>query len=120
MGNVVELNKYRSRKKRSFLEKHQPLLKQFIEGFVHQHFKMSFAVVNAQYLAQRAMENETAWDYYDFREELKEAISKVYGTLIWQEIQRMPWFDKNCISPEDLIEQCMLYYILGETPAANR
>jgi hypothetical protein len=120
MSKIVDFKKYRVKRKKSFIAQNEALLRQFIQGFVQRNFKSSFTLVNSQYLAQRALENETAWDYHDFRDDLKEAITKVYGQLIWDEIQTMPWFDKQWFTPEDIIEECISYYILGETPVANQ
>ena len=76
-------------------------------------------MINQQYLAHKAYQNEMAWDYQDFREELKDAVRQVFGDQLWDEVRNLYWFDPQWITRDELIELCISYFILGKTKAAN-
>ena len=118
-SNVISLKEYRQLRKKLFMERHQTRVENFITSFISQNFKMNFDMINQQYLAHKAYQNEMAWDYQDFREELKDAVRQVFGDQIWAEVRALYWFDPQWISRDELIELCISYFILGKTKAAN-
>ena len=111
--NVVEMADYRRRKKVSFLAENRGRLEHFFQRFVDKHFKVNIDVFNALYSQQKLFQNELAWDYYDFREDLGEAIRSVYGPLLWEEINKERWFNAKCVSYDEAIERCTSEFILA-------
>lgn len=114
VNNVTELDAFRRKRKKKFLEDNKVPLEDFFSRFVSKYFAIGFDVFNALYIQQKLQQNEMAWDYYDFREDLIEAISNVYGETIWQEINCEPWFNSRWLSFEEVIERCMRQFILAK------
>jgi hypothetical protein len=120
MGSkVIYLNEYRQKKKKIFRERHKSRVENFIAAFIGQNFKVNFYDLNQQYLAYKSYENEMAWDYCDFREELKDAIKQVFGQQLWNEINSLYWFDPQWISQDELFELCTSSFILGSRKQQN-
>lgn len=120
MGSLINLSRYRHQRKSTYLKAYEHQLEKFFEGFLTRHFKESFSILSAQYMACKVHQNEMAWDYDDFRDALKDAIAIVYGGAIWGEITQQRWFDKRFISQEEIIERCTTYFILQDTRVANQ
>lgn len=113
MGQVIELAKYRSVKKRSYLKKYESHIHKFVDHFIHRNIRCSFESISQHYIASKQAEQATAWDYYDLRDSLKDAIHEVFGDQIWLECNQFYWFDSRYISKEDLVESCISQMILG-------
>lgn len=119
MGTVISLDSYRTSKRRLYMERHGTRLQKFIEAFVLLNFKTSFAAISQDYLAQRVHNNEEAWDYYDFRDLIRDGIMEVFGDQVWNEIRRCHWFDPQWISKEEVIDKLVSFFILGKTNVAS-
>ncbi len=119
MGTLISLDQYRSHQKRLYMERYGARLEKFIEAFVLQNFKTSFALVNQHYLTQRVNDNEEAWDYYDFRDLLKEGIAVAFGDQVWDEVRNFHWFDSQWLSRDEVIDKVVTVFILGKTGAAS-
>lgn len=118
-SKITSLTEYRATRKRLFMQDHKQRVERFVKSFISKNFKINYDMINQYYLTQKASENELAWDYHDFRDELKDAIAKVFGEQMWREVKTMYWFDPICISKDELLETCMTVFILGNTKAAN-
>lgn len=112
-SNIVELAEFKRARKRHFLSEHASRLDEFFSQFVAIHFSINFDIFNKVYLHQKLFQNEMAWDYYDFREELGEAIRSVYGPIIWQQINQLNWFDPRLFTYDEAIERCTSKFILS-------
>jgi hypothetical protein len=117
MVEVISLDSYRWKRKRLYMAQHRSLIDDFVRFFIRQNFQSNFAHLEDRYLALKSLQNEMAWDYYDFRECLREAILEVFGQQLWQEIRHKSWFDPIFITQEELIERCVSIFVLG--PAAS-
>lgn len=113
MSDLIELEKYRLQRRKHYLQKYRSHLDESIQYFIHHHFHLQFDSIRFAYLEARTHQNEVAWDYCDFRETLKEALSEVFGQELWNELKTQPWFDSRFINHDELIERCLSLFILG-------
>jgi hypothetical protein len=120
MGQVIVLAKYRSVKKRSYFKKYEAQINKFVKHFIQRNIRCSFESISQQYIASKQAEQETAWDYYDLRDTLKDAIFEVFGEQIYLECNTLYWFDSRYLSRDDLVENCMSQMILGTDVSAQR
>jgi len=120
MGQVILLNKYRNDRRRSYLKANQSRLDAFFEAFVASHFRINYSKISEHYMAMRFNQNEMAWDYHDFRDDLKEAINEAFGEAMWNEVQGKFWFDDRWLSRDEMIDRCTSFFILGKSYAANQ
>ena len=120
MGQLIELGKYRKDRKRTYLKKYETHLMKFIAHFVHHNIRCSFDSLSHQYIASKQAEQALAWDYYDLRDSLKDALYEVFGEQIWLECKDCYWFDPRYLSKEDLVEVCIRQMILGDDVSAQR
>lgn len=117
---IISLIQFKQDRKKSWRKKYAPALKRFTESFVHDHFRISFNILNDIYVHRKIQDNEMAWDYHDFRDDLRDAIREVYGQLIWDEARRQYWFDQRYLSKDELVELCISCFILGNSMVANQ
>ena len=120
MGNVIELSKFRNERKRSYLRANQTRLDRFFEAFVASHFQVNYLRISEHYMAVRYHQNEMAWDYHDFRDDLRDAINEAFGDAMWVEAQQLFWFDSRWLSRDEMIDRCTSFFILGKSQAANQ
>lgn len=120
MGQVVSLARYRSTKKRSYMKKYEAQLAKFVGNFIYSNVRASFDSVSRYYMAHKQREEAVAWDYYDFRETLKDAVDEVFGQELWTECCRLYWFDPRYISRDDLIDRFVSQLVLGPDVSAQR
>ncbi len=113
MGQVVNLARYRSLKKRSYIKKYEAQLTKFVGNFIYCNVRSSFDSVSRYYIANKQREQAEAWDYYDFRETLKDAIDEVFGRELWEECRKFYWFDARYISRDELIDRFVSQLVLG-------
>ncbi|MCX6131257.1 MAG: hypothetical protein NTX25_19630 [Proteobacteria bacterium] len=120
MGQVIELAKFRTSKKRSYLKKYESHISKFVKQFVSRNIRYSFESISQYYIAQKQKEEALAWDYIDMRETVKEALVEVFGEQMWVECQELYWFDARYLSKDDLLEYCISEMVLGEVASAQR
>ena len=120
MGQVIELAKYRSVKKRSYLKKYESHIHKFVNLFILRNIRCSFESISQQYIANKQAEQAIAWDYYDLRDSLKDAIYEVFGEQIWLECNEFYWFDSRYLSKDDLVESCISQMIFGADVSAQK
>ncbi|MFW7377615.1 MAG: hypothetical protein ACOH5I_02250 [Oligoflexus sp.] len=113
MKAVISLDMYRMKRRRLYLQQHRSLIDESIQFFIRQNFHSNFDHLESRYLAVKSLQNEMAWDYYDFRESLKEAINEVFGKQLLIEISRKKWFDSKFLGQEELIDRCLSLFVLG-------
>lgn len=119
MGDLIQLSKFRNEHKRSYLKANQSRLDRFFEKFVALHFRTNYDSLSERYMALRYQQNEMAWDYHDFREDLKEAIDEAFGDVLWEEVKMLFWFDGRWLSRDEVMDRCTSFFVLGKTAAAN-
>lgn len=120
MKAVISLDSYRVKRRRLYLQQHRTLIDEFIQFFIGQNFPSNFDHLESRYLAVKSYQNEMAWDYYDFRECLKEAIGEVFGQQLWAEIRKKNWFNSTFISQEELVDRCLSLFVLGPAVSGLR
>ena len=113
MGQLIELAKYRTSKRRAYLKRYEAQLSKFISQFLDGHLRYSLEEIHYHSMSVRAQEQSEAWDYVDFRENLKEAFHEAFGQQLWAECQRYYWFDVRFLTKDDLIDRCISTMILG-------
>lgn len=113
MTGVISLSSYRLKRKRLYLQQNRLLMDEYLQYFIGQNFQSNFDHLEDQYLAVKSLQNEMAWDYYDFRECLKDAIQEVFGQQLWKEITTQKWFDSTFIGQEEIIDRCLSLFVLG-------
>lgn len=115
MGQVIELAKFKSMRRRAYLKRYDSHLTKFITRFLDHNLQYSFEAAQYHYMSVKAQANEEAWDYVDFRENLKEAFHEAFGKQIWAECQKLYWFDNRFITQDELMERVISRMILGKT-----
>ncbi len=120
MGKLIELAKYKSVKKRTYLKKYESHINKFVTAFIRHNIRCSFETISQHYIASKQAEQAVAWDYYDLRDSLKDAIHEVFGEQLWCECGQLYWFDERYLSKDDLIENCIQQMVLGADVSALR
>lgn len=120
MGQVVNLARYRYAKKRSYMKKYDTHLNKFVGNFIYSNVRASFDSVSRYYMANKQREQAEAWDYYDFRETLKDAVDEVFGGELWAECRSLYWFDARYICRDDLIDRVVSQLVLGPDMSAQK
>ncbi len=118
MGDLINLRGYRTQKKRSYKKKYEHHISKFVTRFINSHVRSSIDTMRSYYIAGRYSEQAQAWDYYDFREALKDAIDEVFGQQLWEECQRNYWCDTRYISRDELLECFVSQLVLGTFASA--
>lgn len=118
--NVICISAFRREKKLRYIAEHESHLREFFNRFVDHHFQINFGFINDVYMQRKVSQNEMAWDFHDFREELKHAIYTVYGDAIWSELIKEKWFNPVWLSRDEMAERCTSAFILAEGKAANQ
>jgi len=113
MNAAISLDNYRMKRRRQYLQQHRSVIDESIQFFIRQNFHLNFDYLETRYLTVKSLQNEMAWDYYDFRESLKEAIDEVFGQELWKEISKNKWFDSTFLGQEELIDRCLSLFVLG-------
>lgn len=113
MCQVIELAKYRTNKRRAYLKRYDAQLSKFISQFLDANLRYSFEAISYHSMNVRSQEQSEAWDYVDFRENLKDAFHEAFGKQLWAECQRLYWFDMRFLSQDELIDRCVSRMILG-------
>lgn len=113
MKTVISLDNYRMKRRRLYLQMHRSLIDESIQSFIAQNFHLHFDNLENRYIAAKSLQNEMAWDYYDFRECLKEAIEEVFGQQLMAEIRKKAWFNPTFLGQEELIDRCLSLFVLG-------
>ena len=55
-----------------------------------------------------------AWDYIHFREILSDALDTAFGEMLYQSLVEQSWFDQRLISKDEVIDRCLVTYILNQ------
>lgn len=113
MGQLIELAKYRTNKRRAYQKRYDAQLSKFISQFLDANLRYSFDTINYHYMDVRSQGQIDSWDYVDFRENLKDCFHEAFGKQLWDECQRHYWFDMRFISQDELIDRCVSTMILG-------
>lgn len=113
MGELINLKGYRTQKKRSYNKKYELHISKFVSRFIDRHVLSDLETLQNAYLAGRSSEQAQAWDYYDFREALREAIDLVYGQQLWDECRQNYWCDARYLSRDELLERFVSQIVLG-------
>lgn len=113
MSNLIKMSDFRSRNRKEFLTKHGARLDSFVERFVSVNIDFDFRQL-AQDYQQNGTVNEAAWDYVHFREILSEALERAFGDLLYRMLREQTWFDPRLISKEEIIDRCLVTYILHQ------
>ncbi len=113
MTNIIDLGEARRRLRRSYLTENGSRLGKFVSSFVSTHFKTDFDAISSIYMQSKIADSELVWDFHDLRDDVRDAICKVYGDLVWSEINKERWFNRTYLSYDDIIERCTTELILG-------
>ncbi len=113
MAEIISLKSYRSKRKKQYLELYRNCIDEFIYVFIHRNFLSNFDYIYSAYLNEQVRQNEQAWDYYDFREVLNEAIAEVFGQQLWSETKAQRWFDPTFIEKEEMVDRCLSLFVMG-------
>lgn len=114
MSNVIKLSDFRHRSRKEFLVKHGGRLDTFVERFVGLHIDIDFRQMASDYQAHSAGSNGMAWDYIHFREILSDALDTAFGEMLYKSLVEQSWFDQRLISKEEVIDRCLVTYILNQ------
>lgn len=114
MKNVIALNEYRKKQRKSFLLKHKAQLERFISRFIDQHLDMDLLRMTYETVAEDLGSQENSWDYVEFREILADAIDRAIGLQLYLLLKKEPWFDHRLIARDEIVERCLSDYILTQ------
>jgi hypothetical protein len=114
MSNIIKLADFRHRSRKDFLAKHGGRLDTFVERFVSLNIDIDFRQLAHDYQANGVGPDESAWDYVHFREILSEALEKTFGDLLYRSLIEQHWFDQKLISKDEVIDRCLVTYIMSQ------
>lgn len=114
MSNVIKLSDFRSRNRKDFLTKYGGRLETFVERFVTLNLDVDFRQLAQDYHLNGSHANTAAWDYVQFREILAEALDRAFGDMLYRSLKEQYWFDHRLISKEEVIDRCLVTYILNQ------
>lgn len=120
MCTVIQLGQERHIRRKKYLKANQARLERFFSQFVATHFTTDYHRISEQYMSIKANQNELAWDYADFRDDLKDAIGDAFGDVMWSELSETFWFDSRWLNRDELVDRCTSFFILGESAVANQ
>ena len=112
MGKVLNLNNYRVRRQREWLEKYRGRLESYLSHRLLSHISWSFAQVAHSYQSNLHFEFEESWDYLDLREHLEDELRDL-AQQVHNDLACEYWFDRKAISVQKLTEFCLDIFISG-------
>lgn len=118
-SKVIDLSARRRQKRLLYLKTYQSALQEFLTGFIRRNFKTDIQVLHHHYLLRQVQSHELSYEFDQFRQDVGDAIWEVYGETLWYEVQAERWFDRQCLSQEELVEHCTSLFILGSAFVAN-
>jgi len=118
--NTTCLNSYRRKRRQLFIRSYGERLHTYIEDFLKSNLTLNFNQLSNAYLNQARYTNAASWDYLDMREELENALNKMLGDKIFDELQSTDWFDSSLVAKDEILELLVSRFILlGEWAAIS-
>ncbi|MDD9951817.1 MAG: hypothetical protein OXT67_09655 [Zetaproteobacteria bacterium] len=114
MAKVVNLQKYRAKKKKAWSERNQLKLLEHVREYLHRTMPVTFVEASHAFQRHKFASYQQSWDYTDLRESIEEALTLSVSEELYQKLLCETWFDPHLISPQDLVELCLREYILAE------
>jgi hypothetical protein len=111
MSKLVSLRGFRSKRRQAYLARYGARIDRIIEIFVDSHIDVTFREMQSLYMAGELSPAPEAWDYVHFREILAEVIDKVFGKLLYEQLNAQYWFDTGMISQDEVVERALRSYI---------
>ncbi len=106
MSKVINLASYRGRSRKAYLAKHGGRIDLFVQKFLQLNLDVDFEQLTLDYQAGR-FGGENSWDYVHLRELLADAMDAAFGNVLYQLLQKQPWFDQRLITQGQVIDRCL-------------
>lgn len=113
MGTLIELRKFKAKRKKAYMRRNGRRLDKFMKEFVAKNFQANFKDLSDKYLACRISGGECTWDYTELRERICRGIETSMGEKLIGELSQQWWFDIKLFEAEELYEECLTVYILA-------
>ncbi len=116
---IVDLKEFKKQQKKDYLNEVEAKLDKFINAFIDEQFKFDFIEIYENYKTMQIEQCKLSWDYIDLRDVVSEAIEKVYGEALYEELKNQHWFDSSIIKKDYILDRCVSFFILGSELAAT-
>ncbi|MEZ4741705.1 MAG: hypothetical protein R3B45_04540 [Bdellovibrionota bacterium] len=113
MGKLLDIKKYRLKKKREWTRQYKALLDHHIASFIGTNITIDYIQISSIYQAQKQDEFEASWDYAELREKIRDALDETIGDALYQSLKGQNWFNPIFIGKEEAIDRCLSAFILS-------